>query len=245
MLPNQAQDDGERVRRIAWRGWTQSAGLMACLAVLVSCTSQSPGNPILSSATLSAASSASPSRSTDPWLSYAAISRAVSFSASDGVKLAGRLFGAGHTAVVLAHMGNPGDNQTDWFPLAAAFSKDGFTVLTFDRRGVCFPGIAGLLQRKSRIPTCVEGRARAVSYLEARGSHQIFIGGASIGAMATLQAAESLRNRVAGVIWLAGLRDASGYRFLRTDVSAVAAPKLFMSATDDPYGAADDARTLY
>jgi hypothetical protein len=42
----------------------------------------------------------------------------VTFKASDGVTLDGRIFGEGDVGVVLAHMGRPGDTQADWYRLA-------------------------------------------------------------------------------------------------------------------------------
>jgi hypothetical protein len=59
-----------------------------------------------------------------------AASTAVSFRSSDGVKLAGRVFGDGRVGVVLAHM-FPAD-QTSWWAFARFLAPRGFTVLTFD-----------------------------------------------------------------------------------------------------------------
>jgi len=106
-------------------------------------------------------------------------------------------------------MGRGGDNQADWFPLAAALASDGYTVLTFDRRGVCVDGIAGCSEGNPGYELAWRDVVGAVSFLEGRGFRRIFIGGASIGAMASLRAAEKLGDRVSGVIWVAGLRDAS------------------------------------
>ena len=60
----------------------------------------------------------------------------VSFTTSDGIKLAGSLFGEGDTAVILAHQGTPGANQRSWQRFANLLSEHGYTALTFDFRGV-------------------------------------------------------------------------------------------------------------
>ena len=70
-------------------------------------------------------------------------SRAVTFTTSDGVRLAGRLFGpdTATAGVVLAHM-LPSD-QSSWFDFADRLSREGYRVLTFDFRGYCPGGDAG------------------------------------------------------------------------------------------------------
>jgi hypothetical protein len=62
---------------------------------------------------------------------------AVAFRAGDGVGLRGRLFGRGTAAVVLAHTGNAVSNEADWYPLARRLAREGYLVLTYDRRAVC------------------------------------------------------------------------------------------------------------
>ena len=67
----------------------------------------------------------------------------VTFDSTDGVQLAGRLFGPEHprTGVVLAHM-LPAD-QSSWFEFADVLAGNGYGVLTFDFRGYCPGGDAG------------------------------------------------------------------------------------------------------
>jgi hypothetical protein len=73
-------------------------------------------------------------------------STAVTFDSTDGVQLAGRLFGPEHprTGVVLAHM-LPTD-QSSWFEFADMLAGNGYGVLTFDFRGYCPGGDAGCSQ---------------------------------------------------------------------------------------------------
>lgn len=63
--------------------------------------------------------------------------------------------------------------------------------------------------------------------------------------MAAFYAAEQPGVEVNGVIWVAGVDIGSGHLFDRADVSRVTAPKLFISARNDSYGAAYSARLLY
>lgn len=105
----------------------------------------------------------------------------VVFEAADGVRLVGRIFGDGDVGVVLAHMGRPGDTQADWYRLARALAKRGYTALTYNRRGVCTApgrdcsgglddyasswkdvvGAAGFLRARVRRTSFSSGRASA------------------------------------------------------------------------------------
>ncbi len=172
-------------------------------------------------------------------------SRKVGFEALDGVALEGRLFGSGTTGVVLAHMGNAGDSQADWYGVADVLADHGYAVLTFDRRGVCPGGVDGCSSGSDDYLNHWEDVVGAVRFLNGKGIERVFVGGASIGAMASFYAAERPEADVAGVIWVSGLDFASGYHFERSDVRRVDVPKLFVSASRDPYGAAASARRLY
>lgn len=83
----------------------------------------------------------------------------------------------------------------------------------------------------------------AVAYLRDNGAERVVVGGASIGAMASLYAAEQSESNLDGVIWLAGILRGE-YIFEQADVAAIGCPILIMSGDQDRYGAADDARQL-
>ena len=76
----------------------------------------------------------------------------ITFEASDGVTLDGRLFGPdeGSAGVVLAHM-FPSD-QSAWFAFADRLGQRGYRVLTFNFRGYCPGGDAGCSQGEKSIP---------------------------------------------------------------------------------------------
>jgi hypothetical protein len=84
----------------------------------------------------------------------------------------------------------------------------------------------------------------AVRFARRRGAETVIAGGASIGAMASLYAIEQGLEHLGGFIWIAGLLDASGYRFTRASVRSVHVPTLIISARSDPYLAEDSARQL-
>lgn len=159
-----------------------------------------------------------------------ASSQPVSFPASDGVGLEGRLFGEGDVAVVLAHMGGQDDDQSQWFETAGLLAEQGYEVLTYNRRGVCPGGDQG----------CSEGQedgdgwrdlVGAVHFLR-KGAGTVVIGGASLGAMEAMYVAGRSEAEIDGLIWAAG---AQGYG--ETDLVELAprvlGPKLYLAGEFD------------
>ncbi|WP_109473083.1 alpha/beta hydrolase [Ornithinimicrobium cavernae] len=169
----------------------------------------------------------------------------VTIDAGGGTELHGLRYGTGPRAILLAHMGRPGDSQEDWAPVAVELADAGLTVVTYDRRGVC----------SSTLDTCsTAGEApleswrdvvAATKHVRALGSESVIVGGASLGAMETVDALRREDVEVDGIIWFAGVlsRDLSFERSDFADLPAV--PKLFVSAEHDRYGAAEDARQAY
>ena len=172
--------------------------------------------------------------------------RAVGFRAADGVGLRGRLFGHGHAAVVLAHMGNRPNNESDWYPLARRLAREGYLVLTYNRRAVC--------TGEERTYDCSAGDndfgkswqdvIGAVKFVEAQGARRVAVGGSSIGGTAAVYAAQTGRVHLAALISLAGVNHLSTYSMDREDIGRITGAKLFVSARRDPDGAADSAREL-
>jgi hypothetical protein len=157
--------------------------------------------------------------------------RSVEFTARDGQRLTGRLFGRGTTAVVLSYMGKPESSQDDWTALAEELARRGFQALTYERRGVF-----------SEVWLDVLG---AGDFLRANGARRVVAAGASIGAMASLHAAGRPDNDLNGVLWLAGVTGGRYYSFQQADVARVACPLMVISGDQDEYGAAEDARRLH
>jgi dienelactone hydrolase len=168
----------------------------------------------------------------------------VHFDASDGVHLTGRIFGTGPTTVILAHMGNDGNSQDDWLPLVPKLVAKGVTVLTYNRRAIC-SGADECSQPIGGYGDSWHDIVGAVAYAKARGATKVIVGGASIGAMATLYAVLHEHLDVAGVVWFAGLVNEQGYSFEAAQVAGLSAPILIMAAKDDRGGAGADAQQLY
>ena len=172
--------------------------------------------------------------------------RAVGFRAADGVGLRGRLFGHGRAAIVLAHMGNLPNNESDWYPFARRLAREGYLVLTYNRRAVCtgeehpYDCSAGI----SDFGNSWQDVLGAVKFVEARGARRVALAGSSIGGTAIVYAAQTGRIHPAALISLAGVNHISTYSMDREDLRRIGGAKLFVSARHDPDGAADSAREL-
>jgi pimeloyl-ACP methyl ester carboxylesterase len=167
----------------------------------------------------------------------------VRFLALDCVELSGRWFGEGSTVVVLAHMGNEGNSQEDWRHAAELLADHGIAVLTFNRRSSC-SGPDECSERTGGYGEHWRDVVGAAAYARARGATKVIVGGASIGAMASLEAVLSGGVEADGVIWAAGLINEAGYSFSEAEVAGIAAPILVISAEDDRSGAGPDAHRL-
>jgi pimeloyl-ACP methyl ester carboxylesterase len=207
--------------------------LAAVLAVLGGCAGEDPGSspqPSPSQPSSVQPSPSQPSPSPSPSAGTGTY-RTVEFTARDGERLTGRLFGRGTTAVVLSHMGSSANSQDDWTTFAEALARRGFQALTFERRGVL-----------SDVWLDVLG---AGDFLRTNGARRVVAAGASIGAMASLRAAEQRDNDLNAVLWLAGITGGRHYSFQQADVARVACPLMIISGDQDEFGAADHARTLH
>jgi len=143
---------------------------------------------------------------------------------NDPITLDGRVFGAGPTGVILAHM-RPAD-QTEWFPFATELAATGeFTVLTFDFRGY---GASTGGKQFDRIDTDL---GAAIDYMrDSLDVEDVFLVGASMGGTAALVAGS--RVDVAGIISIS-----SPGQFPPLDaldhVGTITEPKLFITSEDD------------
>jgi pimeloyl-ACP methyl ester carboxylesterase len=158
-----------------------------------------------------------------------AMSEPVGFRTDDGLRIEGRLFGAGDTAVALSHMS--GGDQTQWWPLAGTLADEGYLTLTFNRRGSCPEGDAGCSDDGEEFSGWRDLVA-AVGFVRDEGAERVVIGGASIGASESMYVAEEGLADIDGVVWVAGVE-----LYLDTNLidglSAVRDPKLFLAGRDD------------
>jgi pimeloyl-ACP methyl ester carboxylesterase len=148
--------------------------------------------------------------------------------------LAGRLFGSGAVGVVLSHQGGTAANQSDWWGMARLLADRGYRVLTYDFRGICPGGVAGCSDGHFGGRTQWKDLLGAVAFIRSAGSRQVVVGGASIGAMASLVVAGMGDQDIAGVISLSGGEDLSGiYELGRGPIRRISAPKLFLAGRYD------------
>lgn len=142
-------------------------------------------------------------------------------------------------------MGRGGDTQLDWAPLARRLASRGYLALTYNRRGICPSERAGCSGGVDDLPGGWKDVVGAYRFLHDRGAVAVALVGASIGAMSSIAAAARPDIRVAALVEVGGINDASGYSFRRTDVQRLEGAKLFLSSAADPYGGSDAARQWF
>jgi pimeloyl-ACP methyl ester carboxylesterase len=161
----------------------------------------------------------------------------VTITTTDGVTLAGRLFGddSARTGVVFAHM-LPAD-QSSWFDLAEYVAQRGYRALTFDFRGYCPGGDAGC-SKGERDPSAAAVDLRAaVRFLRAQGIHRLGLVGASMGGTASLVVAGE-ETGVSAVVTLSAPDSIGGLSAGPDVLQAVTAAKMFMAGNGDTTAAA-------
>ncbi len=149
--------------------------------------------------------------------------RAVRFTTSDGVLLAGTVFGDGSAGVVLAHM-FPTD-QTSWQPFARQLAAEGYRALAFDFRGF---GRSGGSRRVDEIDLDV--RAAAV-YLRSQDARRIVLVGASMGGTASIKAAAP--GGVDALVVISSPMRFRGLNVSETELAGLTMPSLWISSERD------------
>lgn len=161
----------------------------------------------------------------------------ITFSTSDGVRLAGRLFGPADASagVVLAHM-LPAD-QTSWYPFAQRLAEHGYRVLTFDFRGYCPGGDGGCSQGSKQVDSAPVDLQAAVDRLRADGIDRVGIAGASMGGTAALLVAGDDPRGIPAVVALSAPQVIEGLAVGPETLAAATGAKLFIAGLGDPSGA--------
>jgi alpha-beta hydrolase superfamily lysophospholipase len=118
----------------------------------------------------------------------------VSFSAADGTKLVGHVFGTGRKAVILGHQSN--GSLCEWLAYARRLARLGYTAFAIDFRG------HGLSQHRSGAAgnKLAADLAAATALMRKRGKTKVFLVGASMGGIASLGAGTSVKPAVDGVV---------------------------------------------
>jgi pimeloyl-ACP methyl ester carboxylesterase len=169
-------------------------------------------------------------------------SEPVSFEARDGVRLEGRVFGEGTTAVVLSHM-LPAD-QRSWFRLANRLADQGYLVLTFDFRGYCPGGDGGCSEGERDIAEIWQDVLGAIDLVRSRGAARVVLIGASMGGTASLVAAGQEGVDVEAVITLSAPVSIEGLTADAPLLQRLQVGKLYVAGVGDS-SAADAAEQLY
>ncbi len=171
-------------------------------------------------------------------------SEAVTFGSTDGVQLAGRLFGpdTATAGVVLAHM-QPAD-QSSWFDFADQLGELGYRVLTFDFRGYCPGGDAGCSEGSKDTAAIWQDVAGATDFLRSQGVRRIGLVGASMGGTASLVVASQEGSGIDAVVTLSAPDAIDGLSAGPDVVQSVGAAKLFIAGNVDANAAAT-AQTFY
>jgi len=162
----------------------------------------------------------------------------VHFRTSDGVKLTGVALGGGSTGVVLGHQ--LGGDFCDWLPYAEKLRDRGYRVLAYSFRGYGSSADPARVELRTRLDRDV---IAAVAKIRALGARRVVVGGASMGATASLAAAPALRPPAAAVISLSGPA-LFGSLDAEPAVRRSRTPTLFVAAADDD-GFPADAQRLY
>jgi uncharacterized protein len=160
-------------------------------------------------------------------------SREITFESSDGVTLAGRLFGPdeGTAGVVLAHM-FPSD-QSAWFFFANRLGRRGYRVLTFNFRGYCPGGDAGCSEGEKDVAAIWQDVEGAIQALRNEGATRIGLVGASMGGTASLVVASEQGSDVDALITLSAPTGFEGLEAGADVLAQVTAAKLFMAGHED------------
>ncbi|MET9954425.1 alpha/beta hydrolase [Streptomyces sp. NPDC006339] len=153
--------------------------------------------------------------------------KAITFKATDGVRLSGLVLGSGPRGVVLSH--ENGWNICSWLAFAEELAAAGYQVLVYDQRNV-YEGASEQGGRAANLHFDRDVRA-AVQQLRDRGARHILAGGASMGGTATATVAPEIPELV-GLLILSSPRELPVMKPL-PGLAKVTVPSFFAAATGD------------
>lgn len=162
----------------------------------------------------------------------------ISFTTLEGIQLSGTLFGEGEFAVVLAHQGTYGADQTTWQPFAQMLAENGFTALTFDFRG------RGQSEGPQQTGGLMYDVNAAIEVLRERGHEEIACIGASMGGTSCLRAA--LDQELSGLVVIASTFSVGDPTSVApVEMAGLELPTLFIVASYDYTGVVSDTTEMY
>lgn len=203
--------------------WIPLGALLALLAA--ACGGNTTGGPTTTvpAATTVASTTAATTTTSGATTTSAAIRppQEVTFPTADGLTLEGRVFPAGATWVVLAHM-LPSDMES-WFEFGAAAQAQGLSALAYNNRGY------GGSDPGDPLDVGADALA-AIAFARANGAARVFFFGASMNGAAALFA--GAEEDLAGIACLSGVPDWDNTPGT-SRAAEVSEPALFVAAEDD------------
>jgi dienelactone hydrolase len=167
-------------------------------------------------------------------------SSAVTFEATDGVTLEGRVFGAdggSDLGVVLSH--ELPEDQTIWWDFAERLAEEGYLVLTYNFRGYCPGGEGGCSEGGKSIASIWQDTMGAIGYLRSQGASRLALIGSSMGGTASIVAAAQDEGSVQVVVTLSAPVSIEGLTVTPAMLQDITAAKLFLAGSGDSSAAAD------
>jgi pimeloyl-ACP methyl ester carboxylesterase len=142
---------------------------------------------------------------------------------SAGLRLAAVDLGSGPMGVVLAHQSDA--SMCQWLPYATTLANLGYRVVAFDFAGF---GASSPAPEK----TYVEDIRTVVDYLRDRGTSQVVVIGASMGATMSVVAASAISPPLSGVV---AISPPATFDEIDAEVAAPSlnCPALYVASTDD------------
>jgi pimeloyl-ACP methyl ester carboxylesterase len=212
---------------------------LTLLIILVSCKPASEGTPQVVYITATPLPSTAttiptipPSPVPSPTLVPYFDGEEVDFTTSDDLRINGVIYrGGGDLAVILTHQRDKLATQKSWQPFAELLANMGYTVLTFNFRGI--GKSEGDINYMENL--LVEDTKAAIEFLQAEGFDRVVCVGASGGGTSCMEA--SLSHDLLGVIAVAPpLTLGEPTKITDEDLALLTVPKLFICTEDDKYG---------
>jgi WD40 repeat protein len=160
----------------------------------------------------------------------------------DGLQLAATLFGEGEVAVILAHQGTIGADQTTWHAFAQILAEHGFTALTIDFRGN--GESEGFASPEDLDLDLMAG----IQFLKDQGFTEIICVGASKGGTACTRVALDSGEFSAIAVIASGLIAGGGSNSLMIEIDELpnlTIPKLFLTAAQDSPSVVSGIQRMY
>jgi pimeloyl-ACP methyl ester carboxylesterase len=187
--------------------------ILAALLALSGCTSSPPPPP----------------PSSPPSTTPTAAGQEVTFPATDGVVLHGRVYGHGDTTVILSNMGD--NDPGPWNTFAPVLAAQGYRVLTYSFRYPLRTNAFIAAYAEATVPDLLG----AVAYARSGGATRIVLCGASLGGITVGKV--GARAGAAAVVIISAEQDLSEYGLVVSpaELAALTVPKLFIASERDTY----------